>query len=248
MRHEIFSPVRHRRDGSLYFQKDNSTQSIAAEVVSLILCISLIIFFIAIALLSPYGVAQAQTPGKSNVGSLTIAPLALPLDSQPTAADLVLEVNPLRDQSGVLSRWPISGILTDGFGERHNPFRHKAFEFHSGQDISAPRGTPVVVAEAGVVVFAGWMRGYGQVVIVSHHDNLSTRYGHLSEVDSSVGQLLEPGTVLGRVGSTGRSTGPHLHFEVRLNDQPVDPLSYLPSQVDSEKRPITGHVATQLPG
>ncbi len=248
MRHEIFSPVRHRRDGSLYFQKDNSTQSIAAEVVSLILCISLIIFFIAIALLSPYGVAQAQTPGKSNVGSLTIAPLALPLDSQPTAADLVLEVNPLRDQSGVLSRWPISGILTDGFGERHNPFRRKAFEFHSGQDISAPRGTPVVVVEAGVVVFAGWMRGYGQVVIVSHHDNLSTRYGHLSEVDSSVGQLLEPGTVLGRVGSTGRSTGPHLHFEVRLNDQPVDPLSYLPSQVDNGKRTVAGHVATQLPG
>jgi len=248
MRHEIFSPVKYRRDGSLYFQKDNSTQSIATEVISLILCISLIIFFIAIALLSPYGVAQAQTPGKSNVGLLTIAPLALPLDTQPTAVDPLLEVKPFRDQSISLSRWPVSGLLTDGFGERHNPFRRKVFEFHAGQDISAPRGTPVVVAEAGVVVFAGWMRGYGQVVIVSHHDNLSTRYGHLSEVDSSVGQLLEPGTVLGRVGSTGRSTGPHLHFEVRLNDQPVDPLSYLPSQVDDGKRTVAGHVATQLPG
>lgn len=134
----------------------------------------------------------------------------------------------LKRRNTTPSIWPVAGELTDGFGGRRNPFGGSGSEFHTGQDISTLWGTPVMAAAKGTVIFAGWQNGYGQIVIVDHGNGVTTRYGHLSDVEVEVGQQLARGDQLGRVGSTGRSTGPHLHYEVRINDEPVNPLQYLP--------------------
>ena len=123
--------------------------------------------------------------------------------------------------------WPVEGTLEGGFGGRRNPFGGAGYEFHSGQDIEAAWGTPVVSGAAGKVSFVGWQNGYGQLVIVDHGGGLSTRYGHLSHIDVSLDQMVSRGQLLGKIGSTGRSTGPHLHYEVRINDEAVNPLPYL---------------------
>jgi murein DD-endopeptidase MepM/ murein hydrolase activator NlpD len=87
---------------------------------------------------------------------------------------------------------------------------------------------PIRVAGAkGTVTFVGWQHGYGQLVVIDHGGGLTTRYGHLSEIDVALGQEVGRGEFIGRVGSTGRSTGPHLHYEIRIGDEPVDPLQYL---------------------
>ena len=127
------------------------------------------------------------------------------------------------------SIWPVAGIMWGGFGMRRNPFGGMSSEFHKGQDISAPFGTPVSATADGVVVVAGWKTGYGRVVYVDHGNGLSTRYGHLSRLDVAVGQMVKRGAQLGLVGSSGRSTGPHLHYEVRINGEPTNPLHYLPN-------------------
>lgn len=131
------------------------------------------------------------------------------------------------------SIWPVAGILNDGFGSRYDPFGGGGSEFHTGQDITAAPGTPVVAAAEGTVVFAGWKNGYGQVVDIDHGRGLATRYGHLSKIETTIGHEIARGELLGCVGSTGRSTGPHLHYEVRINDNPVSPLSYLPAQMST---------------
>jgi murein DD-endopeptidase MepM/ murein hydrolase activator NlpD len=134
----------------------------------------------------------------------------------------------LRQHGVTPSLWPVSGKLESGLGGRRNPFSGRGFEYHEGQDIDAPYGTPVQVTANGRVIIAGRQRGYGNVVYVDHGNGLSTRYGHLSEVVVTVGQTVTRGQTIGLVGSTGRSTGPHLHYEVRINNQPVDPRQYLP--------------------
>jgi murein DD-endopeptidase MepM/ murein hydrolase activator NlpD len=130
--------------------------------------------------------------------------------------------------SNIPSIWPVAGVLRSGVGMRNNPFGGSSVEYHKGQDISAPSGTPINVTADGVVVVAGWVRGYGNGIYVDHGNGITTRYGHLSRIDVVVGQTLKRGDHLGLVGSTGRSTGPHLHYEVRINGQPTSPLSYLP--------------------
>ncbi len=140
----------------------------------------------------------------------------------------------LRKHGGAMpSIWPVYGKLESGVGGRRNPFGGRGYEYHEGQDIDAAYGTPVQVAASGKVVIAGWLRGYGKVVYVDHGNGLSTRYGHLSEIDVTVGQSVTQGERIGLVGSTGRSTGPHLHYEVRVNNQPVDPKPYLPGATTS---------------
>jgi murein DD-endopeptidase MepM/ murein hydrolase activator NlpD len=131
--------------------------------------------------------------------------------------------------SNIPSIWPVVGALRSGVGVRSNPFGGSSLEFHKGQDISAPTGTPVNATADGVVVIAGWVRGYGNGIYIDHGNGISTRYGHLSRIDVAVGQVIKRGEHLGLVGSTGRSTGPHLHYEVRINGQPVSPLPYLPT-------------------
>jgi murein DD-endopeptidase MepM/ murein hydrolase activator NlpD len=117
--------------------------------------------------------------------------------------------------------WPLEGVLTSGFGPRWG-------RMHTGIDIAAPAGTPIHAAKAGEVIYAGWLNGYGNTVIVDHGDGIATLYGHQSRLGSTEGQQLNQGDVLGFVGSTGHSTGNHCHFEIRINTKPVNPRPYLP--------------------
>ncbi len=133
----------------------------------------------------------------------------------------------LRQRGYTPTLWPVDGTLEGGFGGRRNPFGGAGYEFHSGQDIEAAWGAPVVAGASGRVSFVGWQSGYGQLVVVDHGGGLTTRYGHLSHIDVELNQTVSRAQLLGKVGSTGRSTGPHLHYEVRINDQPVNPLPYL---------------------
>ncbi len=144
--------------------------------------------------------------------------------------DLRLYEAALRERARVPSIWPVEGESTDSFGIRGNPFGGGGAEFHPGQDIAAPRGTPVLAPAEGKVLEAGWKNGYGQTVVIDHGNGLTTRYGHLSKVEVSAGQELKRGDQLGQVGSTGRSTGPHLHYEVRVGELPVSPQHYLPAR------------------
>ncbi|MGH9822873.1 MAG: M23 family metallopeptidase [Blastocatellia bacterium] len=109
------------------------------------------------------------------------------------------------------------------FGYRRDPFTRRS-KFHAGMDIHARWGDPVGASLAGVVSFVGWSHGYGNVVIVDHGGGVSTHYAHLSSFASEVGQEVERGTVIGYAGSTGRATSPHLHYEVRIDGSPIDPL------------------------
>jgi murein DD-endopeptidase MepM/ murein hydrolase activator NlpD len=136
----------------------------------------------------------------------------------------------MRERARIPSIWPVEGETTDSFGVRGNPFGGGSTEFHPGQDISAPRGTPVVAPADGTVVQAGWQNGYGQMVVLDHGNGLTTRYAHLSKIEVSANQELKKGDLLGQVGSTGRSTGPHLHYEVRMGEAPVSPRRYLPER------------------
>jgi len=122
--------------------------------------------------------------------------------------------------------WPVTGPINSTFGTRVHPvFKTKIV--HTGLDIEAPHGTPVKAAARGEVLFTGWLKGYGQVIILDHGGDMTTVYAHLSGIDVREGQVVEQGTPIGRVGNTGVATGPHLHFEVRINANAVDPLNYL---------------------
>ena len=133
----------------------------------------------------------------------------------------------LRERGYTPTIWPVEGTLEGGFGGRRNPFGGGGYEFHSGQDIEAAWGAPVVSGASGTVSFIGWQNGYGQLVVIDHGGGLTTRYGHLSHIDVSLNQTVSRGQFIGKVGSTGRSTGPHLHYEVRISDEPVNPMPYL---------------------
>ena len=121
---------------------------------------------------------------------------------------------------------PVRGILTDGFGGRSDPFTGESGT-HTAIDISSAMGQPVRSPADGIVVKSEWANGYGNVVYVSHGYGYSTRYGHLKSFAVRPGQKVKRGEVIAFVGSTGRSTGPHLHYEVRLNNNPVNPLEYI---------------------
>jgi len=121
---------------------------------------------------------------------------------------------------------PVRGILTDGFGGRSDPFTGEK-GLHTAVDISSAYGQPVLSPAEGIVVKAEWANGYGNVIFLSHGFGYSSRYGHLSSFNVKPGQKVSRGDVIGYVGSTGRSTGPHLHYEVRLNGKPVNPLAYI---------------------
>jgi murein DD-endopeptidase MepM/ murein hydrolase activator NlpD len=130
--------------------------------------------------------------------------------------------------SGMPSLWPVEGRVTGSFGERIDPFNGEG-AFHNGMDISTGYGEPVRAAAAGTVVFADLMNGYGRVIILEHSRGVSTRYGHLSGFAVTDGQMVRRGDVIGYVGRSGRTTGPHLHYEVRINETPVNPYRYLKS-------------------
>jgi murein DD-endopeptidase MepM/ murein hydrolase activator NlpD len=116
--------------------------------------------------------------------------------------------------------WPVSGPITSPFGWRWG-------RMHQGIDIGVGYGTPIHAAAAGTVIYCGWEEGYGNFVVIDHGGNLATAYGHQSSIAVACGQTVSQGQVIGYVGCTGHCTGPHLHFEVRINGNPVDPMGYL---------------------
>jgi murein DD-endopeptidase MepM/ murein hydrolase activator NlpD len=116
--------------------------------------------------------------------------------------------------------WPVQGPVTSPFGWRWG-------RMHEGIDIGVPYGTPIHAAASGTVIYCGWEEGYGNLTAIDHGGNLATAYGHQSSIVVSCGQQVSQGQLIGYVGSTGHSTGPHLHFEVRVNGVPVDPMGYL---------------------
>jgi len=132
-----------------------------------------------------------------------------------------------RREAATPALWPTSGNVTSGFGRRRSPFGG-AWEHHEGVDIAVPRGTPVFAAAGGVVRVAGWNGGYGNAVFIDHGFGMSTVYAHLHRISVRVGQQVTTGQQIGLVGSTGRSTAPHLHYEVRVNGQAVNPMRFLP--------------------
>jgi murein DD-endopeptidase MepM/ murein hydrolase activator NlpD len=133
-----------------------------------------------------------------------------------------------RTLAGVPVRKPITGEIdtTSGFGVRMDPFI-KAMAMHSGLDFRGNMGEPIRATAAGKVTEAGWNGGYGKLVEIDHGNGLATRYGHLSEINVTVGQSVRIGQTVGRLGSTGRSTGPHLHYETRIDGDAVDPQKFL---------------------
>ncbi len=128
--------------------------------------------------------------------------------------------------SGGQLSWPVQGQITSTFGSRVHPV-FKTKMMHTGMDIRAPRGTPVRAAGPGEVLFAGWLRGYGQVIIIDHGNNLSSVYAHLSTMSVRESSAVKKGQTIGAVGSTGTATGAHLHFEVRVGGDARDPMRYL---------------------
>jgi murein DD-endopeptidase MepM/ murein hydrolase activator NlpD len=124
------------------------------------------------------------------------------------------------------SIWPVKGWLTSGFGNRISPFTGD-IAMHNGIDIAAHRDTPIVSSAAGVVSYEGFDSGLGKVVKINHGYEMQTMYGHLSKTAVKIGQRVKRGDVIGYVGNTGLSTGPHLHYEVFVHDVPVNPMRYI---------------------
>lgn len=142
----------------------------------------------------------------------------------------VLAIRRNADPAFLPSTWALLGKINNEFGFRRNPFGGRSYEFHPGLDIDGERGDQVIAPANGTVISAGYKGGYGNMVEIDHGNGLTSRYGHLSKIEAEVGETVTRGRQIGQVGSTGRSTGPHLHFELRLNDRPINPRHFLPPE------------------
>ena len=171
---------------------------------------------------------DAQSRKKADLASLSAQERAdaSEIDSlQQVSADLAAKIRAAQSHSTVVRGsgrfiWPVNAPITSPFGWRWG-------RMHEGLDLGAAYGTPIMAAASGTVIYAGWEGGYGNLTVIDHGGGLATAYGHQSHIGVSVGEQVTQGQEIGNVGSTGHSTGPHLHFEVRVNGQAVDPLGYL---------------------
>jgi murein DD-endopeptidase MepM/ murein hydrolase activator NlpD len=160
-----------------------------------------------------YALKNSALTGAASVG------ISMGLTKNSTTADWIRA-------NAAPNLWPVEGQITASFGERIDPFNGEG-AFHSGVDISAMVGSPVLAPADGVVTFADFLGGYGRAVMLDHGHGISTRYGHLASFAVAAGQVIHRGDTIGYVGLSGRTTGPHLHYEVRINDTPVNPYKYL---------------------
>jgi len=175
-----------------------------------------------------HAAAQAAARGQAARSSPSPAPPVPPVPPVPSAQQPDAQALPAPGSAPGIGGFvmPVQGSFSSGFGPRVDPLTGVQ-GFHPGQDIAAPTGTPIVAATSGEVAYAGWEQGYGNFTCIDRGDGLATCYGHQSAILVSVGQSVQAGQLIGRVGTTGWSTGPHLHFEVRLDGTPVDPVPYL---------------------
>jgi len=187
------------------------------------------------------GLSAVRDPGTGGVGGLTAVPVN-PADSVDSGLSeagrrgallssrlklvekkLFLEADQLALTPSIA---PAAGVLTAGFGTRPDPFTERS-EFHTGIDISTPAGNRVVAPASGTVVRVGWDQGYGRFVEIAHGYGITTLFGHLQAARVAEGERVKRGDLVALVGSTGRSTGPHLHYEVHRDGKPVNPLDYV---------------------
>jgi murein DD-endopeptidase MepM/ murein hydrolase activator NlpD len=159
---------------------------------------------------------------------------ALRMTAMTGAASVGIGMGDMRDAStrdwmrlaAAPTLWPVQGRITGSFGERIDPFSGEG-AFHRGVDISSEVGTRIIAPADGIILFADFMNGYGRTVMIDHGNGISTLYGHMSGFAVTTGQLVHRGDTVGYVGQSGRSTGPHLHYEVRIFNTPVNPHKYL---------------------
>jgi septal ring factor EnvC (AmiA/AmiB activator) len=183
--------------------------------------------------------APPPDPNVGGTGGGTLADRSAP--NRASFAEMSTRLNELTEKSHALtgvfekqrsllattpSVWPVRGYLSAGFGNRDDPFTGLR-DFHPGLDISAPLGTKILAPADGTVIFVGVKGGYGNAITIDHGRGIATHYGHLDAFNVRVGQSVRRGSVLGFVGSTGRSTAPHLHYEVWLNGANQNPLLYI---------------------
>lgn len=187
------------------------------------------------------GLSGIHDPGTGGVGGLTAIPIDRPASGEAALQEAARRGSLLSSRLGLIEARlssqadqlsltptlaPVTGILSAGFGSRPDPFTGTA-EFHTGLDISAPSGHRIVAPANGTVVRAGWENGYGRFVQLAHGFGITTYYAHMEAVRVSEGQRVRRGDLIGLVGSTGRSTGPHLHYEVLVDGKPVNPLDFI---------------------
>jgi murein DD-endopeptidase MepM/ murein hydrolase activator NlpD len=134
------------------------------------------------------------------------------------------------DPASLPNMWALMGKINNEYGFRRNPFGGRTYEFHAGMDIDGERGDQILAPGAGRVVKAGWHGGYGNMLEIDHGNGLITRYGHMSKLAVAEGDAVVRGMLIGYVGSTGRSTGPHLHYELLLGDRAINPRRMLPPE------------------
>ncbi len=182
----------------------------------------------------PAAIASGQTLSDPALGDLA----RLEVEAESMARSIVSHKESLLEMRSVIAAeqaalaatptiWPVgNGIITSGYGYRRSPLGG-GYEFHRGVDMAAPRGTPVLSAAEGVVTFSGWLNIYGLVLRIDHGNGYETKYAHLDKMLVEVGDRVIKGQMIGLVGSTGRSTGPHLHYEVSIDGTEVNPLGYL---------------------
>jgi murein DD-endopeptidase MepM/ murein hydrolase activator NlpD len=168
------------------------------------------------------GVREDKNDALDHVAELQAQSAALSARIQAAQASPVSPTysSPSRTPSAAGFIWPVHGVVTSGFGWRWG-------RMHEGIDIAVASGTPVVAAAGGVVIVAGWLGGYGNLVVIDHGNGVATAYGHNTTVTVGVGQIVGQGQLIAYSGNTGNSTGPHVHFEVRVNGAAVDPFGYL---------------------
>lgn len=161
--------------------------------------------------------------------------------SEPNLSDLVVKLEDLRSLERALpKRWPAGGRLTSGYGWRRNPVGRRGYKFHSGLDIANRPGTPIHASADGIVVQAHWNSGYGRQIVIDHGYGITTSYSHCNRLYVRKGERVAAGQRIAAMGNTGRSTGPHLHYEVHLDGNAVDPMDYVPRP---SKRKSSGSVS-----
>ena len=176
------------------------------------------------------GISRSARPADLPIISAEISSLQLMFTEHEQEIQMLLNLaaNNVDKMRSIPNRWPLKGELTSAFGWRSSPFSRRGREFHDGIDIAAPLGTMVHAAADGRVIKSGWVAGWGRLVKIRHDGGFVTFYAHNSSLLVKSGDKVAKGTGIARVGSSGRSTGPHLHFTIEKDGIAVDPLVYLP--------------------